>query len=473
MVLDKAQNENSFGKSLIQGQQLSALNFEKYADQEAFLAHLLNRFNEGNWAGYSNLKDWLKSLLNDVNIFCDLSYSIIFISPRPFFGIVNTPHLLDLTSQAGLSDAESNQIMHFNWRKAKLPEATTQNITSIIWGSLIQSDEDHQRLRRSIPGASNNLLDKAILIVPLILSEAYRGVILIGTRITTNENKIDLDFLTRVSHRILISAIIRRVGFDVNQLQAIFAGGISIMVHDYRAALTPLADASTKVVHFIEHGANSVYDQQTALAAARRIQELANRVSQRSKGFQIQLQMREWLKRGFARNFLDFIPYRLADLVNDCILTYRLEAAEKDVEIRVDESIAKMPQVNVDRRAFITAFSQVLDNAVKYSHKGKYIKISGFFTSQDVQISVEDFGLGIEPEESGKIYQEGYQGGRSERAKQEPGQGLGLYIAKELIEAIGGKIWHEIRTGERDEKSKLLEGYWVRFNIQIPISGRK
>jgi K+-sensing histidine kinase KdpD len=105
------------------------------------------------------------------------------------------------------------------------------------------------------------------------------------------------------------------------------------------------------------------------------------------------------------------------------------------------------PQVQADHRRIKQVFRNILDNAVKYSPEGGLIVIQGEARKADVVVSISDQGIGIPSENLIQLFDASYRVRRSSKLHI-PGTGLGLPIARAIIEAHDGRIWVESREGE-------------------------
>jgi K+-sensing histidine kinase KdpD len=105
------------------------------------------------------------------------------------------------------------------------------------------------------------------------------------------------------------------------------------------------------------------------------------------------------------------------------------------------------PVVEADQRWIKQVFRNILDNAVKYSPDGGLIVIKGETRSADIVVSISDQGIGISPENLIPLFEK-YFRVRSAATLHVPGTGLGLPIARALIQAHGGHIWVESKAGE-------------------------
>ena len=122
--------------------------------------------------------------------------------------------------------------------------------------------------------------------------------------------------------------------------------------------------------------------------------------------------------------------------------------------------ITDIPDLNlkVDKYKLSLAIKNLIDNAIKYGGKNRLIELSVKLDDVSVAIQVEDFGVGIDNNKLKKIMKPLYRG-RLAKEKSSSGFGLGLAIAKKIIEAHGGSL---------NIESVLNEG--TKFTINIPLN---
>ena len=109
-----------------------------------------------------------------------------------------------------------------------------------------------------------------------------------------------------------------------------------------------------------------------------------------------------------------------------------------------DEALA----ANADRDKLRQVFSILLDNALKYSHEGGKVTVGVERKHDTVEVSVADEGIGIPQADQDQIFRKFYRGADAEARVGSGGTGLGLFIARGLVTAMGGRIWVESREGE-------------------------
>jgi two-component system sensor histidine kinase KdpD len=123
------------------------------------------------------------------------------------------------------------------------------------------------------------------------------------------------------------------------------------------------------------------------------------------------------------------------DVIQAALERSRKTVAGREVKLQVPESL---PLVRVDLQRIVEVLAQLLENAAKYSPGGAPITITAETSGNTVTISVADQGPGIEDLEQSLIFEKFYRG-RDQRYRVQ-GTGMGLAIAKAIVEAHGGTI---------------------------------
>lgn len=107
----------------------------------------------------------------------------------------------------------------------------------------------------------------------------------------------------------------------------------------------------------------------------------------------------------------------------------------------VFEKEENLPLIFADHLRIREVMESLLSNAIKYSEKGGKILIKIFRKNKEIVFECQDFGIGIPKEERSKLFGKFF---RSEKAiaLNPEGSGLGLFLAKKIIELSKGKIWY-------------------------------
>lgn len=130
-----------------------------------------------------------------------------------------------------------------------------------------------------------------------------------------------------------------------------------------------------------------------------------------------------------------------AHVVAEAIETWRAFASGKKILLEA-RSAGAVP-VNIDRERILQVLGNLITNAVKFSPEGGTILLRVELVGSAARFSVKDDGSGIPREKLGLIFEKFWQVGKDDRR----GLGLGLYIARCLVDAHGGTIWAESEPG--------------------------
>ena len=141
---------------------------------------------------------------------------------------------------------------------------------------------------------------------------------------------------------------------------------------------------------------------------------------------------------------LEMEPVRLQYLARDIVseIQRRVKTHQMIVDIPAD-----FPIVDADPRWIKQVFRNILENAIKYSPDGGLIVLRGDVRPTDVVISIADQGIGISPEDLIPLFEKFFRV-RSALPYHVAGTGLGLPVARSVIEAHGGRIWVESKIGQ-------------------------
>ena len=122
-----------------------------------------------------------------------------------------------------------------------------------------------------------------------------------------------------------------------------------------------------------------------------------------------------------------------------------IQASSRKVKLegRVDEAI---PQLYLDVRRIQRVLYNLIQNSIRYTPADGTIVVKANDNSQEVQIGITDTGIGISEEDKPHIFETFYRADHSQ-ARDSGGAGLGLAIAKAIVEAHGGRIWVESTEG--------------------------
>lgn len=149
-------------------------------------------------------------------------------------------------------------------------------------------------------------------------------------------------------------------------------------------------------------------------------------------------------------------PIDLSQVIRQTLNLLNINAHHKNIII--DISIGSATQIFADPNMILTIFRNLISNAIKFTPENGHISISSIAQDAQVEITIEDNGIGIAREIQPILF-ESNSNVTSKGTNNEQGTGLGLMLCREFVERHGGKIWVESELGKGS-----------KFKFTIPVS---
>lgn len=208
-----------------------------------------------------------------------------------------------------------------------------------------------------------------------------------------------------------------------NQIKSNF---LSLASHELRTPLGIIIGYAT----FLQEGARgeSTDHANHVLGAASQMRSLLDQMNNLTLLQSDEMEMR-------------LLKISIQDVLNFAIDEIKYTAARRDLQLVL--AFQENPIfVNVDAEKMTLAFVNLLNNAIRFSPEGSEIVIGAVEQRKQIMVWVQDHGIGLPVDKLQKIFEEFYQI-EPPNTRHYGGLGIGLTIAKGLIEAQGGKIWVE------------------------------
>jgi PAS domain S-box-containing protein len=249
-----------------------------------------------------------------------------------------------------------------------------------------------------------------------------------------------------VTGRVIGAATIARDVTDRKALERMKAEFVGTVSHELR---TPLAAIKGFVELVVDGEAGPVTDTQREFLEisarnADRLTTLINDLLDVNRMESSGLELRE-------------DPVDLGEVLGDVAATFRLSAEAKGLEFRAEP--AELPRIVGDRDRLIQVFNNLVSNAIKYTPSGA-VGMDARVREAEVEIVVHDSGIGLSPEEQARLFTKFFRGGHR-IAREAGGTGLGLVIAKAIVERHRGRIVVESEPGAG-----------TRFRVFLPLPSR-
>lgn len=149
-------------------------------------------------------------------------------------------------------------------------------------------------------------------------------------------------------------------------------------------------------------------------------------------------------------------PVEPARLLYDAQRSFAHQASERGIDLRAE--VGDLPELVVDPLRIAQVLGNLVSNALRYTPRGGEVVLAASVRQGEVVFEVRDSGVGIAPEDLPRIFDRFYRADPS-RTRASGGAGLGLAIARRIVEAHAGRIWAESAPGQ---------GTTIRFALPLP-----
>jgi GAF domain-containing protein len=166
-----------------------------------------------------------------------------------------------------------------------------------------------------------------------------------------------------------------------------------------------------------------------------------------------------------GRMELDLDTFSLVEALQNGVTMVRERAARHGIALNL-EVAPDVDLIEADPRKVKQVLFNLLSNAVKFTPDGGRVDVTAARANGDIVVTVKDTGIGIAPEDHGRIFEE-FQQARRQTERSREGTGLGLSLAKRFVELHGGRIWVQSQPGKGSTFTFTLP---VRARAPQPVS---
>jgi signal transduction histidine kinase len=208
---------------------------------------------------------------------------------------------------------------------------------------------------------------------------------------------------------------------------------IDTLAHELKTPLTSIIAASGLLAEELVH----ISDKST--------QKLIQTIVQNSSTLEKRLtELLDTVRTGSGKIQLQIEPVDMKSIIQGSCIQVTPLLQGKNHTLSTDLP-STLPLIHGDGPRLEQVMLNLMTNAVKFTPPGGHISISAREEGPNITVSVKDNGIGIPKEEQSRLFQP-YSRIQSDRQKQ-PGLGLGLALAKQVVELHSGKIWVDSESG--------------------------
>jgi len=286
----------------------------------------------------------------------------------------------------------------------------------------------------------SDALPRSTLAAPLRVGERKFGVLVLETLHGPTEfSKTDLPFVQTLADLIALEIDRARLAAEAaaihnaQQADRLRSEVLATLSHELR---TPLAA--------IKGYATALLLEEVSWSDEKR-REFLHLIDEECDNLQVMIRdMLDFSLIDVGQMVIEPQPVRLPPLAHEIV-----DEMQRRTEIHrlVVDFPADFPIVDADARRIRQVMRNILDNAIKYSPDGGLIVTRGEVRPKDVVISIADQGVGISPEDLIPLFEK-YFRVKAPTGYHVAGTGLGLPVARAIVEAHGGRIWAESKVGQ-------------------------
>jgi signal transduction histidine kinase len=275
---------------------------------------------------------------------------------------------------------------------------------------------------------------RSLVLIPLIGRGRLLGVLTFGMMGGDRRfSKADLPALEDIAQRTALGADNARLYHQAQHASRARDDTLAVVSHDLRNGLNTVLTAVGLLLRSLAPDTGGQRDRRH-VEAIRRSAERMNRLI----GDLLDVASIE-----SGRLFVEPQPESVRPLVEQALATSRNQAAEK--ALRMEEQLPPDGMSALcDRDRVLQVLGNLIGNAIKFTPEGGSVTVGAEAIGDEVVFAVRDSGVGVPAKQLPHVFDRFWQATPKARL----GSGLGLTIAKGVVEALGGKIWAESRPGE-------------------------
>jgi PAS domain S-box-containing protein len=284
-----------------------------------------------------------------------------------------------------------------------------------------QSTEHLRLMRRLAP--------RSIMIVPLHVRDRLLGTVMLAlTKPGRRYGLRDLQLAQELTQRAALAIDNANLFEETRQAVQARDDVLAIVSHDLRNPINTISMTA------------ELLQEQTPAGEGARLLEIIQRSTQRmDRLIRDLLDVARIEAGGITIRPTDQDP---AELVREAVELQQPLAREEEIQLTA-EIPQPLPTIDADRDRLLQVFQNLLENALKFTPRNGVITVRAEPAPDAVRLSVRDSGSGIDPEELPHLFDRFWQARKTTKA----GAGLGLAIARGIVEAHGGRIQAESRLG--------------------------
>jgi signal transduction histidine kinase len=339
---------------------------------------------------------------------------------------------------------------HLPKKDATTLESVYSKKQEVVVASLLDSDDPIRRLMLS---------HRIEIILPLARSGKFIGHLCLGGHLTLGYTDRDMKVLNTISDELGIAIQNALAVLEIRELNSSLQQRIENATKELRSSNATLRHLDKAKDEFVSMASHQLRTPLTSIKGyiSMMLEGDAGEINDTQKHFLDEAFMSSERMVHLINDFLNvsriqtgkFIidkhPVDLSKVVGQEVSSLQESAISRNLTL-IYNPPNNFPQMDIDESKIRQVIMNFVDNALYYSHPNTEINVSLVIDGSDVLFTVKDTGIGVPPEEQDQLFTKFYRA--SNARKQRPdGTGVGLYLAKKVIDAHDGKVIFESSVG--------------------------
>ncbi len=349
-------------------------------------------------------------------------------------------------------------------RDAVMFEQKSQGINNAFTSSMFEYDDSVRRMMVS---------HRIELVLPLLQDDAVVGYLCLGEHKTSNYTNRDLKALNTISDELVIAIQNALAVQEIRELNASLQQKIANATKELRSSNAVLRRLDEIKDEFISMASHQLRTPLTSVKGylSMVLEGDVGKISPSQKKLLDQAYMSSENMVHLINDFLnvsriqsgkfviDKTEVDLSRLVEEEVNRLRPNAAARGMKL-VYKKPKKFPVLELDEGKVRQVVMNFADNAIYYSHENSSISINLGVTKDEIVFTVKDTGIGVPESEKNKLFSKFYRAANA-RVQRPDGTGVGIYLAKKVVDAHGGQIIFE-----------SVEGKGSTFGFRLPLPAK-
>ncbi|HUC96128.1 MAG TPA: GAF domain-containing sensor histidine kinase, partial [Candidatus Saccharimonadales bacterium] len=338
------------------------------------------------------------------------------------------------------------------------------------------SEEDHgvviaSELKTSDPIRRLMLSHRIELILPLVQDDKVIGYLCLGDHLTSGYTHRDIKALNTIANELVIAIQNALAVQEIRVLNSTLQQRIANATKELRASNAILRHLDKAKDEFVSMASHQLRTPLTSVKGyiSMVLEGDAGEISDNQRQFLNEAFMSSERMVHLINDFLNVSRIQTGKFIIDKHPTDLSKVIEQEIDSLQPSAISRnlkfvyhrpkdFPMLDIDEGKIRQVIMNFADNALYYSHDNTSITINLSIDKNEALFTVKDLGIGVPIEEQEQLFRKFYRA--SNARKQRPdGTGVGLYLAKEVIDAHGGKVVFE-----------SIEGKGSTFGFRLPLN---